>query len=334
MTFGGCRYRINGIRVRKSLSTKNEIIAKRKAKYQEQKLLKGESEGFRGRTQLESFWNEFLPFAKSTKRPKTVDNDCRIWQRFSNWLAIRNIKYVDQITSQLFETYRLYLQNEGLQKNSINIAHRHISSILSFAVRQGFIESNPLRKVKKFKIEQKAPKFLSKEEIAAVLKSAENHSREMHLVFALGIYGGFRRSEIANARWEWFDFENEIIVIQPFKKFIPKSHRMRPIPMNNNLKRILLKFKDSKDFLFNSNIPEDQRINLLRYDFKNGFRSVKRAAGIEWVTPHILRHTFASHLAKAGVSLYKIQQWLGHNDPKTTMIYAHLQARDDEINLI
>lgn len=55
---------------------------------------------------------------------------------------------------------------------------------------------------------------------------------------------------------------------------------------------------------------------------------------MEWVTPHIMRHTFASQLAKAGVSLYKIQQWLGHSDPKTTMIYAHLQAQDDEIELI
>jgi len=61
---------------------------------------------------------------------------------------------------------------------------------------------------------------------------------------------------------------------------------------------------------------------------------VKKRAKLEWVTPHVLRHTFASQLALKGVSLYKIQQWLGHSDPKTTMIYAHLQAHDEEIDLI
>ena len=57
-----------------------------------------------------------------------------------------------------------------------------------------------------------------------------------------------------------------------------------------------------------------------------------KAAGVEWCTPHSLRHTFASQLAIKGVSLYKISKWLGHADFKTTQIYAHLQAHDEDIN--
>ncbi len=59
-----------------------------------------------------------------------------------------------------------------------------------------------------------------------------------------------------------------------------------------------------------------------------------RYAGLTWVLPHILRHTFASQLAIAGVSLYKISKWHGHSNFSTTQIYANLQAGDDEIEKI
>ena len=109
---------------------------------------------------------------------------------------------------------------------------------------------------------------------------------------------------------------------------------MRPIPLNLKLNDILTPYRKESGYLLDSDFPEEERSNLLRYDFKNSFKRIVEKAGLPWVTPHVLRHTFASQLAKAGVSLYKIQQWLGHSDPKTTMIYAHLQAQDDEINKI
>jgi len=49
-------------------------------------------------------------------------------------------------------------------------------------------------------------------------------------------------------------------------------------------------------------------------------------------SPHVLRHTFASHLVMKGISIYKVSQWLGHRSVNTTMIYAHLAPQDDEIN--
>ena len=84
--------------------------------------------------------------------------------------------------------------------------------------------------------------------------------------------------------------------------------------------------------MFPGNVPDTDRKNFIRYDFKKGFATVKKLVGVDWITPHILRHTFASQFASADVSLFKIQKWLGHKDPKTTMRYAHLQAHDEAIN--
>jgi len=78
--------------------------------------------------------------------------------------------------------------------------------------------------------------------------------------------------------------------------------------------------------------PRVRSTNVLTWPKKGCQLSVCKQAGVPWVTPHVLRHTFASQLAMAGVSLYKISQWLGHSDFKTTQIYAHLQASDDDID--
>ncbi len=70
------------------------------------------------------------------------------------------------------------------------------------------------------------------------------------------------------------------------------------------------------------------------FPFEGSNRICFEDCQIKWVTPHILRHTFASQRAIAGVSLYKISKWLGHSNYSTTQIYAHLQAGDEEIDKI
>lgn len=131
------QYRNNGTRVRKSLSTKNEKTAHKLARIQEDKILLGECEGHKGRIQFDAFWEVFLPFTTTSKRRKTVDNEIRIWKRFSEWLKSKGMKYLDQITPVVFEKYRLSLLNLGLSQSTVNIAHRHLVSILMFAVRHG-----------------------------------------------------------------------------------------------------------------------------------------------------------------------------------------------------
>lgn len=328
------QYRVNGHRVRKSLQTTRLQIAERKAQVQERKILMGEAEGFRGRIKLESFWEKYLEYAIKAKRPRTVRIDKQVWNEFSNWADKHGIAYLDQITVSRFEEYRVFLLDRGLKESSVNISHRQVRAMLSYAVHIGYLDSNPLKKIKAYKIVQQAPRFLSKEEIYRILDCAKRHGRDAHIIYALGIYAGFRKGEIANSRWEWFDLERRIINLQPCAGFIPKNHRTRPIPIHQELKAVLELYREEEGYLLVSPVAETNRKNYERYDFKRPFNAVKKAVGLEWVTAHILRHTFASQLALAGVSLYKIQNWLGHSDPKTTMIYAHLQAQDDEIDLI
>lgn len=70
-----------------------------------------------------------------------------------------------------------------------------------------------------------------------------------------------------------------------------------------------------------------------RWEFKGLFVSLVATAKLPaWVTPHVLRHTFASLAAQAGISLFKIGAWMGHSMTEVTEIYAHLAAYDADIN--
>jgi integrase len=70
-----------------------------------------------------------------------------------------------------------------------------------------------------------------------------------------------------------------------------------------------------------------------RYDFRLPFQNYLQAQGMNWVTPHVLRHTFASLLASRGCNIYKIAKWLGDGMVTTQKHYAHLLPADDDIEL-
>ena len=345
------QYSVGGKRYRKSTGLRSKTDAQRLAKQKERELREGvaeEQKEQKSGISLDEFWGRCLKHAKHEKRPKTVDNEVRLWMRFRWWLGLAGITRLGDVKCEHVRQYRGWLLSEEidgssgvrkrkapLSRSSVNVHHRHLSAIFSYGVECGWIDINPWKQTKKLKVDEEAKSFLDIHEIENVMKCAEQHSRNMYLVFALGLYAGLRKSEIANARWEWFDLGNELIVIQACGAFAPKGHRMVAVPMMQRLKAILVEYKNGSDegYLFPGNVPENERKNLIRYDFKNGFNTVKKAAGIEWLTPHILRHTFASQFAIANVSLLKIQHWLGHADPRTTMRYAHLQAHDEDINL-
>ncbi len=182
-------------------------------------------------------------------------------------------------------------------------------------------------------MEKKIPRFLSNEEIEKVLAVAKALKKEWYWVFLLGIYAGLRKREISYIRWDWFDFERGTITVQNGEDFKPKSGRLRTIPMHSKIKEELIPHRNEIGYLF-SEEDEERKQDRYRYDFRKGFTKVCTAAGLNDVTPHVLRHTFASQLAIAGVSLYKVQKWLGHKDAATTQIYAHLQATDSDIEKI
>lgn len=172
---------------------------------------------------------------------------------------------------------------------------------------------------------------MDEEQIQNVLRIAQNRGQDIFMVFGLGIYAGLRKNEMVNSRWEWIDRKRKTITVSPGPDFTPKSKKPRTIPLSSKLAGIIKPFKRDAGYIV---APEKEpaRGARYRYEPRTAFETVAREAGIDWLTPHVLRHTFISRHCQVGTSIFKVSKWAGHADVSTTArIYAHLRDYDKDL---
>lgn len=165
----------------------------------------------------------------------------------------------------------------------------------------------------------KKPVILGREEIKSMFFSTFNLKHRFLLAFLY--YSGMRLDEVRNLRWEDINFERKTIHLK-----IAKGSRERVIFLHPELEKMVMLFGARKEGLVFS--PKEGK----RYNARSIEQVVKKAAssaGInKRVTPHTLRHSFATHLLEGGADLRIIQSLLGHKSLATTQIYTHVAERD------
>jgi len=320
----------DGRRIRKSLETSVLAEAKRRRDTlmidRDRLLWSAESD-----TSPDVFWQGFEEWAAPRRAKTTLAVYHQHWKSFVDYLKPETL---GQVTPALIEKYIRHRRKEGLANTSINDALKTLKALFNRAAELGLYSgANPFAKTKPLPLEKKPPRFLTAEQIADVLDAAKSHGKDIHLFCALAVYAGLRAKEAAHARWEWFDLEQGTLTVQGAEdgSFGTKGKRYRTIPLHAKLKEILEPIRQADGYLINPSKTEPGKWRV-RYESKRAFAFVMKVAKVEWCTPHVLRHTFASQLVQAGVSLYKVSQWLGHSDTRTTQIYAHLAPVDDDIN--
>jgi len=151
------------------------------------------------------------------------------------------------------------------------------------------------------------------------------------LKFALfcGFHAGMRKQEIIEARPDWFDLKAGSIHVRKTDTFRPKDREDRSIPMTKAFKLFLKSYGLRSPFMLHPDVPHGK--SRYRWDFRRPWAEYVAEHGCPWVTPHIARHTFASLLASAGISIYKIAQWLGDDVRVVQKHYAKLLPKDADI---
>lgn len=165
----------------------------------------------------------------------------------------------------------------------------------------------------------KLPLVLSKEEINRVIQSTNNMKHKLILMFLY--YAGLRLDEARNIKWQDINFDRETIHLKTAKgdkervvflhKKLTDALKMYGISQEGSI------FVSQRDELYNKRTIQQ----VVKY-------SSKKAGIMKKVTPHTLRHSFATHLLEAGADIRYIQQLLGHKDLKTTQIYKHVANKD------
>ncbi|SHN21497.1 Site-specific recombinase XerD [Cyclobacterium lianum] len=179
-----------------------------------------------------------------------------------------------------------------------------------------------LNDISRPKKEKKLPKVLSKEEVKALLKKAGMENEKHYLILMLLYGGGLRIGELIRLKKEDLEPDRKMIRVKQGKG---KKDRYTLLPSNilERLQRYIRR-PDEGGYVFEGQFGGMYSSGSIQ----QFIRKYAGAAGIgKRVTPHMLRHSFATHLLEAGTDLRYIQQLLGHNSSKTTEIYTHVSSK-------
>jgi integrase len=198
----------------------------------------------------------------------------------------------------------------------------NISAAFNKAVLNGYLLSNPCKGIKRFKLPERKPLFYSKEDFNKLLEKIDNEDLKDLVLFAVNT--GLRQMELITLEWRQINFKENTLVLDN-QGHITKSKRIVTIPLNSIcieiLKKRYEKKEDSVFTLFDNPINQ----HWLSTNFK---KYVYRAKVNPKLNFHSLRHSYASWLVQAGVSIYIVSKLLNHADIKTTEIYAHIRTED------
>ncbi|MDT7542084.1 MAG: integrase/recombinase XerC [Acidobacteriota bacterium] len=240
-----------------------------------------------------------------------------------------DIKQIDHIT---IREWLAALHAAQKKKSSIARKLAALRTFFQFLVREGVVESNPAKMVATPRQEKNLPTHLSVEDMVRFIETPDIETdlgkRDRAILEML--YGtGMRVSELTKTNLRDVDFKNKLV------KVTGKRRKQRIIPFTEPARDALLLYLTVRNsFLHNTPITErdDQAVFLNYQGTRITTRSVGRmvdkyillCAGIHNISPHSLRHSFATHLLDNGADLRHIQELLGHARISTTQIYTHV----------
>lgn len=305
-------YYYNGKRFRKSVGPSKKVaenaLRKIKVAIAEERFLDKKSIK---KVKFEDFAEQYLRIHchtnhKEGSRKKDLNSVNILKQYFSG-------KYLQDITTLEIDKFKTK-KIEEVKPATVNRRLAFLKSMFNKAIEWGMATENPAKKVKLLKENNKRFRYLEKEEITKLLDNSEGYVKNVILV---AINTGMRRGEILKLKWHDVDFNRGTIHIHD-----TKSKESRAIPMNETVKRTLMRIEKTPESPYIFNKPGGKA----RCDIRKSFLQAQRKSGILNFRLHDLRHTFASQLVMAGVDLNTVRELLGHKNIQMTLRYSHLSS--------
>lgn len=243
---------------------------------------------------------------------------------FAQFCKVRKLSNQAAFTPAQLRTFLANVQLSNPKRNTVLRKIATLRSFTAYLLRQGYLTKNPFKLLTSPKKEKLLPKFLSEPEMDRFIDTAahsKHFSARNAALFELMYSSGLRRSEVTGLKVHDVDFFNGLV------RVLGKGRKERLVPVTQTALQAL------KDYLATRQNPQPQEALFLNkngtpltgdglaYIFKNTAIASELARR---VTPHSLRHSFATHLLGHGCDLRSLQEMLGHQSLSTTQIYTHV----------
>jgi integrase/recombinase XerC len=285
--------------------------------------------------------NRFITYliAEKNASPYTIKNYRHEIEQFFAFLREKGIDSWEGVDRHILRRYLAWLKDQGYVKASIARRVSELRSFCRYLVREGILTSNPISAISSPKVPKRLPEYLDLHEVDALLSAPDTSTSQglrdraiLEMLYAAGL----RVSELAALDVddvEWSGAELRVL---------GKGDKERLALLGKPAQRALERYlREGRPELMREGRPT-KAIFINRFGGRLSERSVRmlldkyaKVAGLgKRVYPHMLRHTFATHLLDGGADLRVVQELLGHADLATTQIYTHVsQARVREVYL-
>ena len=279
--------------------------------------------------QLKQALEEFQGYLKAElNRPAATihgyTKDLRIFLKYLEKNGQGDIP-VEKISSRHLSDYLRHLTKEkSLRPNTVKRRLIALRSLFNFLVESEYLKENPAADLPRPRLPQRHPRYLSKEEVEKMLAtfselSSPSALRDKTILMCL-YYTGLRAKELVSLKIEDIDFQEKMIAVKN-----GKGGRFRRVPLHPLLESRLQQYLAEAPAVANGYLFCNRQGLPLSTDYVHHFvKECARKAGLKKkVTPHMLRHTFATHLYRRGVDVFTLAKLLGHVELRSTSIYTH-----------
>ena len=271
--------------------------------------------------------DQFITYIEAEKRfsPLTVEAYQRDMEQFAGFLKdTYESDYLTEVNTVMVKSYVVKLKEDGLVNGSINRKISTLRTFYKYCLRENLIEKSPMTGIKALKQPKALVKFVTETDINKVSFGEEEDFATCRdrLLFELLYQTGMRQAELRGLK----DIDVDKMGMQ--LKIHGKRNKDRFVPLSREMIGMINQYQHLRDAAFEAKadcllLNDRGEAMSPSYVYNKVHHLLEGVTTLKQKSPHVLRHTFATHLLDEGASLVAIQKLLGHENLATTQIYAH-----------
>ena len=254
---------------------------------------------------------------------KAYQNDLYSFESFLN--GQYDTDDFQDVTYDIVRSWIIKLIDDGNSNTTVNRKLSSLKSYFNYLIKRGYLKANPLKNIKSLKVPSRLPEFVRKEDVKKMFEemelSEDFSSFRDYIVLELLYVTGIRLAELISLKEENINFVNNNIKVKG------KRNKERMVPFSLKVREDIIRYMDLKEKKFGTKNPYlivtgkgeksyEKLIYRIVTKHLSPYTHTKRS-------PHIMRHTFATHMLNNGADLISIKELLGHESLAATQVYTH-----------